>query len=126
MPSLHEPGEVLTQAGGPFRVYSPYYRAWNSLEKDGPKGRPRKIQTPPNLRSEPCPSLKTWKLPAGDVDLLKPGERAARARLKEALDGPLANYSEKRNTPFGRTTSRLSQDLRFGLLSIREILPAYG
>lgn len=37
------------------------------------------------------------------------------------LDSGLARYGAMRNIPSGRTTSRLSQDLRFGLISIREL-----
>jgi deoxyribodipyrimidine photo-lyase len=34
----------------------------------------------------------------------------------------LLSYGQKRNTPFGLTTSRLGADLRFGLISIRELV----
>ncbi len=118
---LHGPDEVLTQSGGPYRVYSPYGRSWRALDKASPGKKAGTLNTPSNIKSGECPSLKTWKLEDPQVDFVEPGERAARKRLKEAIEGPLSSYSNHRNIPAGRTTSRISQDLRFGLLSIREV-----
>ena len=118
---LHEPDEVLTQNGAPYRVYTPYARNWRALDKPSPGKSAKSFQTPPKIESVSCPTLKTWKLAAPDADFVTPGEAAARKRLKAAFSGPLPHYGERRDTPFGQTTSRLSQDLRFGLLSIREI-----
>lgn len=118
---LHEPGEALTQSGTPFRVFTPYLKVWRSLEKAAPGGKASRLNTPAAIESLGVPTLQTWKLSAPAAGILDPGERAARKRLKIALEGPLTSYGENRNTPFGQTTSRLSQDLRFGLISIREI-----
>ncbi len=118
---LHEADEVLTGGGSPYRVYSPYGRNWRGLEKQTPGAVAKSFRTPGEISSLPCPTLATWKLPETSVAILKPGEKAARLRLKEAIAGPILNYGANRNTPFGRTTSRLGQDLRFGLISIREL-----
>ncbi|MFN5960870.1 MAG: cryptochrome/photolyase family protein, partial [Verrucomicrobiota bacterium] len=40
---------------------------------------------------------------------------------KQAMDKVIAHYGERRDIPDGQTTSRLSQDLRFGTVSIREL-----
>lgn len=53
--------------------------------------------------------------------VLEAGEKASRLRMSAFLDSGLARYGAMRNIPSGRTTSRLSQDLRFGLISIREL-----
>ena len=122
---LHEAGEVLTGGGGPYRVYTPYSRNWNAQPK--PPVRPRVKAFAPlpsalaSLRSDPCPTLATWGLPSSGVAFPEPGERAARDRMHKALSAILPAYGERRNTPHGQTTSRLSQDLRFGLISIREL-----
>lgn len=122
---LHEAGEVLTGDGGPYRVYTPYSRKWNAQPK--PACRPR-VKTfaplPPALallRSDPCPTPAVWNLSPSGVAMLEPGERAARDRMNRALASILPAYGERRNIPHGQTTSRLSQDLRFGLVSIREL-----
>lgn len=118
---LHERGEVRTQSGAGFRVYTPYFRVWRELPKPAPAGRVRHLATPPGIPSLDRPTRETWRLPPSGVRMLQGGERAARQRLREALRGPLLRYAAERDIPHGQTTSRLSQDLRFGLLSIREI-----
>ena len=118
---LHEPDEVLTQKGEAYRVYTPYGRSWRDLAKPEKEKRLGKLRSPNGITSAPCPALSTWKLEDAEVDFVEPGEKAARRRLKNAIEGPLSRYSAGRNTPAGRTTSRLSQDLRFGLVSIREV-----
>jgi len=118
---LHETGEVLTQDGATFRVYTPYARVWRNLDKAEPGGKPQSFRSPKDLRSLDRPDLETWELESSGVDFVEPGEKAARKRLEFALAEPLKRYARERNRPSGQTTSRLSQDLRFGLLSIREV-----
>lgn len=119
--AIHERDEVLTGEGNPFRVFTPYSKAWAKLDKPSAGGRLRKLATPGNLFSEPIPSLAHWKLEDDDSKIVAPGERAARNRMNAFLRGPVFDYGGRRDTPHGPTTSRLSQDLRFGLLSIREL-----
>ncbi len=117
--SVQAPDAVRTQAGGMFRVYTPYNRAWQALDRPTPHGRLRRLSGPTGVRSLPVPSLADWGLgPAGRIP--GPGERAARERLTAFLRDGIAGYGVKRDTPAGQTTSRLSQDLRWGLISPRE------
>ncbi|WP_395753664.1 cryptochrome/photolyase family protein [Prosthecobacter sp.] len=121
---LHEPNAVLTGSGQPYRVYTPYSKNWLNLPKTEPVGRASKLgpAAAEKIKSHALPTLAHWKLPACTADIPSPGERAARERLKHFIGtGILGGYSQQRNIPAGQTTSLLSQDLRFGLLSIREI-----
>ncbi len=120
---LHEPGEVLTAAGTPFRVFTPYCRAWLKLDPPAPAAKVRSLVSPA-VRSLPLPRLQDWGWREGLAaqHRLEAGETAARQRLRQALAGPVPRYARDRDLPAGRTTSRLSQDLRFGLLSIREVV----
>jgi deoxyribodipyrimidine photo-lyase len=118
---LHESSEVRTGGGGPFRVYTPFGRVWRALPKVLPGPVAANLATPAEVGSLELPALATWGLASSGADLPEPGERAARERLRRAIEGPLRAYSESRDTPHGQTTSRLGQDLRFGLLSIREV-----
>ena len=119
---LHEPEEVLTGNGGPYRVYTPYSRNWLSLEKISPVSKPASLGLASTIPSEPLPTLDHWQLSATSATLPAPGERAARERMKSFIeDRRLIGYAQRRNTPAGTTTSRLGQDLRFGLISIREL-----
>jgi len=120
---LHEPDEVLTAAGTPFRVFTPFCRAWLKLAPPAPAGRVKSLVSP-EIRSLPLPRLADWGLREGlsAGQRLEAGEAAARQRLRDALAGPVRRYARDRDLPAGRTTSRLSQDLRFGLVSIREVV----
>ena len=118
--AIHERNEVLTAKGDPFRVFTPYSKAWRKLPKPALLPSPRRIQTPPGITSLPLPNLKTWGLhPAAEI--LPAGEDAARRRLDTFMRGPIVRYGNLRDFPAGAATSRLSQDLRHGLLSPREV-----
>jgi len=69
----------------------------------------------------PLPTLKAWGLASPTAAILEPGERAARERLKRAIAGKIQRYSAKRDFPAQDGTSRISQDLRYGLVSIRTV-----
>lgn len=118
---LHERAEVMTGAGTPYRIFTPYNKIWQGLSKEAVLPAVRKLSTPDGITSLECPAPATWKLPASEAEMPEAGERAARSRMKEALTRVLPGYKETRNTPLGRTTSRLSTDLRHGTLSIREL-----
>lgn len=118
---MHERREVLNGSGEPFRVFTPYSKAWAKAPHPSVRSKPRALRTPAGIPSNPLPALAHWGLrdPAGGLP--EPGEKAARKRLDDFLTTRLAGYGENRNLPAGKSTSRLSQDLRFGLLSIREV-----
>jgi deoxyribodipyrimidine photo-lyase len=117
---IHEREEVLTGSGGPFRVFTPYSNAWLKLAKPEPAGRLRALVTPDLPANGKLPVLADWNLqPCGQI--VVPGEQAAQERFARFLKRPIDRYSETRNHPSQDGTSRLSQDLRHGLLSIREV-----
>ncbi len=120
---LHEAEEVLTGSGGPYRVYTPYSKNWLALEKEKPGGRVKALGPAAEVPSLPVPTLEHWglSLPEGAM-LPEPGERAARERMKQFVEGPrLGLYGQQRDIPSVHGTSTLSPDLRFGLISIREL-----
>lgn len=118
--AIHERDEVKTGEGGNFRVFTPYSKAWAKLDKPAARPAPKKLATPPGVKSLPLPGPAHWGLDEfkGGVE---PGEKAARTRLKKFLAGPILDYGETRDLMGEDGTSRLSQDLRYGLLSIREV-----
>jgi deoxyribodipyrimidine photo-lyase len=118
--AMHERDEVLTAGGTPFRVFTPYAKAWLKLDPLAPGRAIARISTPPTIASDPLPTLATWGL-ASEATIPEPGEAAARKRLARFLDGPVLEYAARRDLPGDEATSRLSQDLRYGTLSIREI-----
>jgi len=117
------PNEILNQGGQPFRVFTPYARAWYRQTKPEPLPKIGRLKTPVALASEPLPTLAYWALQP-DAKILPPGEKAARDRMKAFLRGPVHEYAGNRNNLSLSATSRLSQDLRFGTISPRELFAA--
>lgn len=123
---IFEGGELLTQGGGPFRVYTPYSKAWlRRFEpaRDAAEHRVRHLALVPTA-DLPCPfSLEAFglgKLGFESTPLwLEPGEKAAKKRL-DAFESRLADYPDARNYPAQAATSGISAHLRFGTVSIRE------
>ncbi len=119
--SLHGPDEVLTGQNLPYKVFTPYSRNWLSLPKPPPLGKLGKIHTPLDIKSLKLPTVSVWGLDEPTATLLDPGEPAARKRLKSALSESISSYAKHRDFPATGGTSRLSQDLRHGLVSIRTL-----
>jgi deoxyribodipyrimidine photo-lyase len=108
---VHAPGTVLTSAGGPFRVFTPFYRAWQA--------RPWDLWPEPGgaaVAADPGEGV-----PEAGPPLMAPGEEAAAERLEAFLER-VDRYSGERDRPDLGTTSRLSADLKFGVLSPRTVL----
>lgn len=119
--TLHHPDEVLTRQGAPYRVFTPFHRAWSEREKPAPLPKPGVLHSPTGIGSLPLPQPSDWGLPPARETIVEPGERAAHLRLKEAIERRIHHYSSIRDVPGADGTSRLSQDLRYGLLSVRTI-----
>jgi deoxyribodipyrimidine photo-lyase len=119
--SLHTPEKILTQTGNPYKVFTPYSRNWLSHDKPAPLPKPGNLETPEAITSLDLPSVAHWGLEKPTADLPTPGERAARLRMKQAVSETIQNYSALRDLPAENGTSRLSQDLRHGLISIRTL-----
>ena len=119
--SLHPPDAILTGERRPYRVFTPYWNNWHGQAKAAPVATVRALHSPAGLVSEPLPTLASWALPECRATILTGGEAAAQKRLQSALKSTLLTYEETRDIPALAGTSRLSQDLRFGLLSIRSI-----
>lgn len=120
---LHEPSRVKTGAGGPYRVYTPF---WRALEAGGEPAEP--IAAPDTL---PAPSdwpasevLEDWSLLPTRPDWAKhfsevwtPGEAGALARLDDFVEDGLQGYKAERDFPARPSTSRLSPHLALGEIS---------
>ena len=119
--ALHTFEETTKDDGTAYRVYTPYSKRWLNLDKRAPKNKPKSFSTPSKIDSDPLPTLETWQLNLpSHLELLPGSEAAARKRLKEAISNRLPTYAQNRDHPSVPATSRLSQDLRWGTLSIRK------
>jgi deoxyribodipyrimidine photo-lyase len=126
---LNEPWTVKTGAGGPYRVFTPYWRAARALADVAAPG-----PTLGELSGSPgalgSDSLDDWRLRPRDPDWStgfaewRPGETGAWARLEAFLAGPAQDYVGARNQPGKPATSKLSPHLRFGEIGPRQIWAA--
>jgi len=124
---VHEPDELATGQGTPFSVYSPFRRAWEALERRSVVDAPTGLSPLPGVDPGDIPSLAELSLgdgPTADPALLPdPSEAAARARLERWLERGVAGYATSRDRlDLEDGTSRLSADLRLGLLSPLEVV----
>lgn len=122
--SLHAPDAVLTGGRQPYRVFTPYFKTWLQAAKEAPVPKVGGLHTPPHLASEPLPTPAGWGMAPPSASLPAAGEKAAGRRLTEALRTRLGNYHLQRDVPALAGTARISQDLRFGLLSVRSLYAA--
>ncbi len=120
---VFEPDEILTDEGKPFRVFSPYARAWNRKVRPPVLPRITKLNTPSGVESLSLPTLDFWDLKK-EAQIVTGSESAAQTRLRNFLDAAAKRYHSNRNFPDGQSTSRLSQDLRLGTISVRQIISA--
>lgn len=116
--TIVEPWEVLTKAGDPYKVFTPFSKAARLQARDDTP-----LPVPPLTGAHvDAPPLGSPEEPhwAAGFDIWTPGETAARERaggFLERLDG----YAEDRDFPAQPATSRLSPHLRFGEISVREL-----
>lgn len=128
---LYEPWSIKTKSGGPFRVFSAFWRAAHQTgEPDLPLPTPSRLKFfEGNQRKEPPsvalsdlilgPSSPNW---AGGLRAnWQRGEAGAQAQLECFLDEHLVKYAGFRDYPGRPATSRLSPYLRFGNISVRQV-----
>jgi len=123
---LHEPWTIRNQSGGPFQVFTPFWK--HCLTKPDPAAplpAPKQLRAPAKWpRSVPLDELElepkiNW---AGGLRAAwQPGETGARENLKRFLSEAALNYGEDRDRPDLAGTSRLSPHLHFGEISPRQI-----
>jgi deoxyribodipyrimidine photo-lyase len=120
---LREPWMVANRSGGPFQVFTPFWKALRSLgDPDDPLPEPR-LHLPERL-PDSVPLAELGLLPdvpwdAGLAQAWTPGESGAAAQLAD-FAARAAGYAETRDLP-ARPTSRLSPHLHFGETSPRQV-----
>jgi deoxyribodipyrimidine photo-lyase len=111
------PGRVTTGAGEPFKVFTPYSRAWADHGWRAPAGPPR---NPEWLSLDDITAIPDAK-PPKDLDLPKAGEAAALERWRDFLDR-VADYDDDRDRPALNGTSHMSPHLKWGEIHPRTML----
>jgi deoxyribodipyrimidine photo-lyase len=109
---IFEPGEIKTQTGGSYKVFTPFWRAWSAQVPPDP------LPTPKHLEPHDLSSLE-FPVSSSSVALPPAGEAAALERLRDFLRHVGLQYEYQRNLPGVDGTSRLSMYLHLGILSPR-------
>jgi deoxyribodipyrimidine photo-lyase len=126
---IFEKREVLTNSGGLYKIFTPYQNKWlETFEKTGkaishfecPLSKLAKFNNPQSILK------KNWFQEIGfqeNPPILKGGSKAALRRL-DNFSQKIDNYQETRDYPMLEGTSGLSPYLRFGNISVRDMLRA--
>lgn len=124
---LREPWEVRTKTGGPYGVFTPFWKALCQLGDPVP---PLAVPSDPRFHGAALSSATLEDLqlrPHGPNwawhwdSIWTPGAAGAKDRLRRFLEADLAGYADARDAPAREGTSRLSPHLHFGELSPRQI-----
>jgi deoxyribodipyrimidine photo-lyase len=130
---LYEPWTVKSQADGPLRVFTPFWKAARATGAPSPP-----LPAPPRLPAALPVLLEFTAFTLDDLGLLprkpdwaagfsqhwQPGAGGALIKLADFLNGPIKGYAENRDRPDFISTSRLSPHLAFGEISPRQIWQA--
>jgi deoxyribodipyrimidine photo-lyase len=123
---LLEPWALATQAGRPFRVFTPFWRAHRAQPIPDPQAAPPRLPAvDPGLHSLRLADLGLlpgvdWA--SGLRQRWRPGELGAWTRLQGFIEGSLVRYPLQRDIPAVAGSSSLSPHLHFGEIGPRQIL----
>ncbi|PKV93832.1 deoxyribodipyrimidine photo-lyase [Amycolatopsis echigonensis] len=112
------PGRVTKPDGTPYRVFTPFYRAWEQ------HGWPRPADTNVSIVDwvKPSSSESLPETPEVGCELPPSGEEAALAVWQKFLSDGLEDYATERDRPDQAGTTRLSPYLRWGAIHPRTML----
>jgi len=126
---VFEKDEVLTLAGGPFSVFTPYKNAWLKRLAAHPEAIEAFETAPWATSLAPVSASAGHGLPAlealGFVPNAAPIHPTGMSGARQLLDAFLQridDYRTARDVPALDSTSRLSAHLRFGTISIRSLV----
>jgi deoxyribodipyrimidine photo-lyase len=122
---MFEPWDVATQQGGPYKVFTPFWR--NALTR---LQLPAQTDAPEDMRAHRVngESLEALNLAPSIPwdrqfwDHWQPGEAGAHEALTVFIDGALNGYREQRDLPDRVGTSLLSPHLHFGEIAPWQIV----
>ncbi|WP_374657706.1 deoxyribodipyrimidine photo-lyase [Inhella sp.] len=124
--TVFERRQLLTGAGQPYTVFTPYRRSWQAALRPAhvEAREPRLERLAPSAPIE-LPSLPALGFEATDLHRFwRGGSQQAQRHLQRFVQERLPQYASDRERPALPGTSGLSAALRFGLLSVRELVRA--
>ncbi len=123
---LYAPTAVRTSGGGPFQIFTPFWRRCQETPVDRPRSLPPGRLAGPKRwpRSEALAHLgllPAIRWDAGLGETWQPGEGGAQRRLRRFVANDLSTYAARRDRPDLAGTSGLSPHLHFGELSPHQV-----
>ena len=120
--TIVDPGVVTPAGGDHFKVFTPYFRAWEDVPMRPAAARPRRLRGPSRLRAGRLPSLESLVDGRPSPQRAPGGESEGRRRMRAFLRDGLAGYEDAHDDLAADLTSGLSPYLRFGCVSVLELL----
>ncbi|HTI77594.1 MAG TPA: deoxyribodipyrimidine photo-lyase [Mycobacterium sp.] len=122
-PYLVSPGRVTKSDGSPYKVFTPFFSAW---QRHGWRA-PADSSADTARWIDPSDVAACVDIPDAGVELdLPAGETAARKQWAKFVDSGLDNYADDRNRPDLDVTSRMSAHLKFGAIHPRTMAADLG
>ncbi|WP_021596947.1 cryptochrome/photolyase family protein [Actinomadura welshii] len=118
------PGDLTPASGDHYRVFTPYWRAWEAARPRPLAGTPEAVGLPPGLDPGPLPDLADLTAGSASPCPAPGGERAGRARMAAWLREDAGSYGHVHDDLAADRTSRLSPYIKFGCVSPRELARA--
>jgi deoxyribodipyrimidine photo-lyase len=118
---------IRKQDGGPYTVFSPFWRNWVGVERRRVVSAPPRVELPAGVERGEIPSLADLGLEQEVSDPPAGGEGPGRERMEAWLRSGVTRYQRRHDPLDAGGTSRLSPYLHFGCVSPRELeerLPA--
>ena len=113
-------GSIRTTLGNPYRVFTPFYRAWLEADRRPVEDPPANLTPPSGIAHGRLPAASALGADDPPARLVDPGESAGREAMHAWLAHGVACYADRHDRLAGGT-SRLSPYLHFGCLSVREL-----
>ncbi|NER17455.1 cryptochrome/photolyase family protein [Spongiivirga citrea] len=112
---IYEKSEVVKDDGSPYAVYTPYMRKWKNLFRSTPLIQFNSEQKLNNaVQGADFPSISLQEMGFETATI-----RVAPYKLNPNL---IETYKDTRNYPAKDSTSKLGPHLRFGTVSVREVV----
>jgi deoxyribodipyrimidine photo-lyase len=119
----HEPGSITTNAGDPYSVYTYFWKKWRDREKADPFASPD-ADALADVSGAALPGIEDLGFAEPEAAVQAAGTEAARERLRSFCADGIFRYAEDRDYPERDGTSRLSTDLKWGTIGVREVYAA--
>ena len=116
------PGTIKNGSGDPYKVFTPYSKAWRARGWEDPVRAPAGIEWVKADGDERVAPMLDEALRDAPEGMPPPGEDAAGRRFSRFVEHDLSGYADHRDDPGADRTSRMSPYLKLGVMHPRQLL----